>query len=81
MGIARRDVAGAPGGDSAPLFGRAARRRAARIMRPAAWAWNGLPVTGTNVGAVRSIVTGPTAPLDQLDMHAGTEWGRREYSK
>jgi uncharacterized cupin superfamily protein len=42
------------------------------IIGPSVWDWNALPVTKTDVGEVRSVVNGPTATLDQLEMHITT---------
>ena len=42
------------------------------IIGPSVWDWNSLPVTKTDVGEVRSVVNGPTATLDQLEMHITT---------
>ncbi|MEO6214909.1 MAG: cupin domain-containing protein [Sphingomonas sp.] len=42
------------------------------IIGPSVWDWNSLPVTKTDVGEVRSVVDGPTATLDQLEMHITT---------
>lgn len=37
-----------------------------------AWNWNDLKVVKTPVGETRSIVQGPTATLDELEMHVTT---------
>ncbi|MEO8374896.1 MAG: cupin domain-containing protein [Sphingomonas bacterium] len=42
------------------------------IIGPSVWDWNSLSVTKTDVGEVRSVVDGPTATLDQLEMHITT---------
>ena len=42
------------------------------IIGPSVWDWNALPVTRTDVGEVRSVVDGPTATLDRLEMHITT---------
>jgi quercetin dioxygenase-like cupin family protein len=42
------------------------------IIGPSVWEWNDLPVTKTDVGAVRSVADGPTATLDELEMHITT---------
>jgi quercetin dioxygenase-like cupin family protein len=42
------------------------------IIGPSVWDWNSLAVTKTDVGEVRSVVNGPTATLDQLEMHITT---------
>jgi quercetin dioxygenase-like cupin family protein len=42
------------------------------IIGPSVWDWNSLPATKTDVGEVRSVVDGPTATLDQLEMHITT---------
>jgi quercetin dioxygenase-like cupin family protein len=70
--ITRRDVAISLGAmaltSSAGLL--AQNKRA--IIGPSVWDWNSLAVTKTDVGEVRSVVDGPTATLDQLEMHITT---------
>ncbi|MFC5862328.1 cupin domain-containing protein [Acidicapsa dinghuensis] len=45
---------------------------ASPIIGETAWDWNTLVTKKTPVGEVRSIVKGPTATLDELEMHVTT---------
>jgi quercetin dioxygenase-like cupin family protein len=42
------------------------------FVGPSVWEWNALPARATDVGAYRQIVRGPTATLDELEMHVTT---------
>ncbi len=42
------------------------------ILGPATFDWNSMTVTKTDVGEVRSLYRGPTATLDELEMHVTT---------
>ena len=39
---------------------------------PSVWDWNSMAVQTTDVGAIRNVVRGPTATLDELEMHITT---------
>ena len=45
---------------------------AAPILGPAVFDWNKMVAVKTPVGEVRSLYKGPTATLDELEMHVGT---------
>jgi quercetin dioxygenase-like cupin family protein len=44
----------------------------APILGPAVFDWNKMVEVKTTVGSVRSLYKGPTATLDELEMHVGT---------
>jgi quercetin dioxygenase-like cupin family protein len=72
MPITLRDLlvafAAAAATGSASLF---AQSHALRIG-PSVFEWSALPVKKTDVGALREVVRGPTATLDELEMHVTT---------
>ena len=43
-----------------------------KIIGPSVWDWKAMKVTPTDVGEVRSLGNGPTATLDDLEMHVTT---------
>jgi quercetin dioxygenase-like cupin family protein len=43
-----------------------------KIIGPSVWDWTAMKVTPTDVGEVRSLADGPTATLDNLEMHVTT---------
>ena len=45
---------------------------ARKIIGPSVWDWTAMTVTPTDVGEVRSLGNGPTATLDDLEMHVTT---------
>ncbi len=42
------------------------------LIGPSVWEWHAIPVRTTDVGALRHVVRGPTATLDELEMHITT---------
>jgi uncharacterized cupin superfamily protein len=42
------------------------------VIGSSVYDWNTIPVTKTNVGEVRSFFRGPTATLDELELHVTT---------
>ena len=42
------------------------------ILQTSVFDWNSIPATETKVGSVRQIFRGPTATLDELEMHVTT---------
>ena len=73
MRITRRDVVVALSAVAVTCSaGILAQTPAKKIIGPSVWEWNDLPVTKTDVGAVRSVADGPTATLDELEMHITT---------
>ena len=42
------------------------------LVGPSVWEWNELAARTTDVGAWRHVVRGPTATLDELEMHVTT---------
>lgn len=42
------------------------------LVGPSVWEWNALDARPTDVGAYRHVVRGPTATLDELEMHVTT---------
>ena len=66
--ITRRDVAVALGAVALTCSAGSLAQTKKAIIGPSVWDWNALPVTKTDVGEVRSVVDGPTATLDQLEM-------------
>ena len=49
-----------------------AQTRTKTIIGPSVWDWNTMKVTPTDVGEVRSLGNGPTATLDDLELHVTT---------
>jgi quercetin dioxygenase-like cupin family protein len=43
-----------------------------KIIGPSVWDWSAMKVSPTDVGEVRSLGNGPTATLDDLEMHVTT---------
>jgi quercetin dioxygenase-like cupin family protein len=50
----------------------AAAQERPNLIGPSVWEWNSIPVQTTDVGAIRNVVRGPTATLDELEMHITT---------
>src|SRR5487761_2771163 len=69
--ITRRDIAVALITLSGTL-GVGAAVTAAPILGPTVFDWNKMVPVKTAVGEVRSLYRGPTATLDELEMHVGT---------
>lgn len=74
MRITHRDMVVALGAValtySAGVFAQAQTDR--KIIGPTVWDWTAMKVTRTDVGAVRSLGNGPTATLDDLELHVTT---------
>jgi quercetin dioxygenase-like cupin family protein len=68
----KRDIAVCLISASATLCAVAAVNAAKPVIGESAWDWNSLPVKTTPVGQTRSIVDGPTATLDNLEIHVTT---------
>ena len=73
MRITHRDMVVALGAValtcSAGVFAQAQTRK---IIGPTVWDWTSMKVTPTDVGEVRSLGNGPTATLDDLELHVTT---------
>lgn len=50
----------------------AASQERSDVVGPSVWEWNALEARQTDVGALRPVVRGPTATLDELEMHVTT---------
>lgn len=72
MRIGNRDVAVAACGAILGCVGLAFAEGPARVLGPAVFDWNAMPVTRTDTGEVRSIVRRPTVTLRELEMHVTT---------
>lgn len=70
--ISRRDAVVALLAAAATLSGIAAVNEVRGVIGETAWDWNQLQVTKTAVGETRFIARGPTATLEQLEMHVTT---------
>jgi len=68
----RRDLIVAAAASLATLSVVAVAQRPADVVGPSVWDWNGLTARPTDVGAYRHVVRGPTATLDELEMHVTT---------
>lgn len=72
MGITRRDVTVAIGAVLCTCAAGAWGQAQQAVLGPAVWDWNTIPVSKTEVGAIRDVVRRPTATLDELEMHITT---------
>ena len=70
--ITRRDVAVALGAAALTCSAGLLAQSKHAIIGPSVWDGNSLSGTKTDVGELRSVVDGPTATLDQLEMHITT---------
>jgi len=70
--ITRRDVTVALVAVSVALGVVAVAEQPASVLQTTAFDWEALPVQRTEVGAVRQVFRGPTATLDELEMHVTT---------
>jgi XRE family transcriptional regulator, regulator of sulfur utilization len=67
-----RDLAVAVLAVSGTLCAVAAVEAAKPVIGESAWSWNDLVAQKTAIGETRAIVKGPTATLDELEMHITT---------
>jgi XRE family transcriptional regulator, regulator of sulfur utilization len=73
MRITRRDLGVAAGAALVAWSATSlAQRPRAAIIGPSTWEWNDLEARKTDVGEVRDVVRGPTATLEELEMHITT---------
>jgi quercetin dioxygenase-like cupin family protein len=70
--ISRRDAIVALIAAALTLSAVAAAHEVQGVIGETAWDWNQLKVTKTDVSETRFIARGPTATLDQLEMHVTT---------
>jgi len=70
--ITRRDIAVAFIAVSLTLCVVAVAQQQTPVMQSAVFDWNAIPAKETNVGAVRQFFKGPTATLDELELHVTT---------
>jgi quercetin dioxygenase-like cupin family protein len=70
--FSRRDAVVAVAATAVTLCGIAAGKQMQEVIGETAWDWNQLKLIKTDVGETRSIVRGPTATLNQLEMHVTT---------
>jgi quercetin dioxygenase-like cupin family protein len=71
--IARRDIFVALIAVSATLCVIAvAAEQKSSVLQTSVFDWNSIPASETKVGSVRQIFRGPTATLDELEMHVTT---------
>lgn len=68
----RRDLIVAAAASLTTLSVVAAAQVAGRLVGPSVWEWHGLEARPTDVGAYRHVVRGPTATLEELEMHVTT---------
>lgn len=71
-GITKRDIAVAFLAVVSTLGAVAAVEQSKPLIGESVYDWNALTAHKTEVGEVRSVVQGPTATLDQLEMHITT---------
>lgn len=73
MRITRRDLGVAAGAALVAWSATSlAQRPTAPIIGPSTWEWSDLEARKTDVGEVRDVVRGPTATLEELEMHITT---------
>ena len=72
MGITRRDMLVACASVALTCSVGVLAQTNKRVLGPAVFDWNSLPVTNNATGAVRQVVKQPTATLDELEMHITT---------
>jgi quercetin dioxygenase-like cupin family protein len=73
MRITRRDIVVALVAVGATCgVGALAQQPKPAIIGPSVWDWNALAVHKTDVGEIRQVAKGPTATLDELEMHITT---------
>lgn len=72
MGLTGRDLIVALGAAAATCSVGVLAQAGRPVIGPAVWEWNDLPPAKTEVGAIRNVVRGPTATLDELEMHVTT---------
>jgi quercetin dioxygenase-like cupin family protein len=70
--ITRRDIAVAVLASSVALCVVALAGERAPLLRTTVFDWESLSAQPTSVGAVRAVFRGPTATLDELEMHVTT---------
>jgi quercetin dioxygenase-like cupin family protein len=68
----KRDLIIAAAASLATLSVVAVAQERPNLIGPSVWEWNSIPVRTTDVGAIRNVVRGPTATLNELEMHVTT---------
>ena len=68
----RRDLIIAAAASLATLSVVAAAQQAPNLIGPSVWDWNPAAARPTDVGTYRQIARGPTATLDELEIHVTT---------
>jgi quercetin dioxygenase-like cupin family protein len=68
----KRDLIIAAAASLATLSVVAVAQERPNLIGPSVWEWNSIPVQTTDVGAIRNVVRGPTATLNELEMHVTT---------
>lgn len=71
-GTISRDLIVAAAASLATLSAVAVAQERPGLVGPSVWEWNAIPVQTTDVGAIRNVVRGPTATLDELEIHITT---------
>jgi quercetin dioxygenase-like cupin family protein len=72
MAITRRDLIIATGAIAATCTAGLLAQTPRAIIGPSVFDYTALPVQTTDVGALRNVVRGPTATLEELEMHVTT---------
>jgi XRE family transcriptional regulator, regulator of sulfur utilization len=72
MTITRRDLVVAAGAAIATCSVGVLAEAPQSLIGPSVFEWSALPVRTTDVGALRDVVRGPTATLEELEMHVTT---------
>ena len=72
MRITRRDIVVALASVAVTCSAGVIAQAPKTFIGPHVWDWNAMKATPTDVGAVRSLADGPTATLDNLEMHVTT---------
>jgi quercetin dioxygenase-like cupin family protein len=72
MPLTRRDLLVATGAALASCAAAALAQAPRPVIGPAVFEWSALPAQKTDVGELRNVVRGPTATLEELEMHVTT---------
>jgi quercetin dioxygenase-like cupin family protein len=72
MTVTRRDLIVAAGAAAAICSIGALAQAPRPVIGPSVFEWSALPVHRTDVGELRDVVRGPTATLEELEMHVTT---------
>jgi uncharacterized cupin superfamily protein len=72
MPITRRDLTIAAGAIAATCAAAALAQPPRSLIGPSVFEWSALPAQKTDVGEIRNVARGPTATLEELEIHVTT---------